>query len=216
MATLGRDKRSLSAAAFRPPATAPCWLSKPGPEDPTMAPAAHSAQVGYEECLLACKVRNGCFVRTAHLKRSWACALVHTISTTAKELYQPSVLAHVKWGQAFLIFLGCSRCLWGWPLTVLDADRCILGLDAMNKMVSLIVTDPCPLFLNFTFRASLRQWGPIGVSVAVAAGVYVVRHADNGSSISDSSNSSGSVCTGSMFRGTAHSSIIAGELACWY
>ena len=31
VATLGRDKRSLSLAAFRPPSTPPAWLTKPSP-----------------------------------------------------------------------------------------------------------------------------------------------------------------------------------------
>ena len=168
VATLGRDKRSLSAMAFRPPATAPRWLTKPSPEDATMAAVAHSQQVGYEECLLACRVRDGCFVRTDPLTKSWACALVHTVSTVAKDLYQPSVLAHQ--GQAFLIFLSSGRCLWGWPLTVLDSDRCILGLDRMDKMVPLIVTDPCPALLILPFGPSE------GVTVVVVVVVIVCKH----------------------------------------
>ena len=143
VATLGRDKRSLSAAAFRPTST-PDWLTKPSPEDATMKAAAHSQQVAFEECLLACKVRNGCLVRTGPLTRSWACNLVHTITTVAQDLYEPSILADVHGGQAYLIFLGAGRCLWGWPLTVLSSGRCVLGLGRMQKMIPLIVTDPCP------------------------------------------------------------------------
>lgn len=149
VATLSRDKRSLSAAAFRPPATTADWLTKPSPEEPTMAVVAHSQQVAFEECLLACKARNGCFARTEPLTKSWTCCLVHTITTVAEDLYEPSILADVKAGQAFLIFLGMGRCLWGWPLTVLCADRCILGLSTMAKMIPLIVTDPClPFFFQ--------------------------------------------------------------------
>jgi len=148
VATLGRDKRSLSTAAFRLPGTAPDWLTKPSPEDPTMAAVAHSQQVAFEECLLACKVRNGCFVRIEPLTRSWTCSLVHTITMVAQDLYEPSILADVSQGQTYLIFLGSGRCLWGWPLTVLDSDRCILGLGKLTMMVPVIVIDPCLAFLS--------------------------------------------------------------------
>ena len=148
MATLGRDKRSLSTAAFRPPTTSPGWLTKPSPVDPTVAAVAHSQQVAFEECLLACEVRDGCFARLAPLTRSWTCQLVHTITTVAQDLYEPSILAHAQRGQAYLVFLGSGRCLWGWPLTVLSSDRCILGLGGMQKMVPLIVTDPCSVILS--------------------------------------------------------------------
>ena len=139
--TLGRDKRSLSLGAFRVPETS--WIPRPSTEDATMGAASHSSQVAFEECLLACDVQDGRFVRLEPLTRSWTCSLVHTVGSTAKDMYEPSILHHVCSGRIYLIYLNSGRCLWGWPLVVLSSERCVLGLLPMAKATSIIITNAC-------------------------------------------------------------------------
>ena len=137
---LGQNRRCLARSVFRTPTKS--WLPKPSEADISMAPAAHSRQWAYEECLLHCQLSpEGTFVSTLALDHSWACRLVHSVSVEAIDLDSPTVLADND-GQAFLPVLELGRCLLAWPLIALCPPSRVLRL-LFTELVVLIISDPC-------------------------------------------------------------------------
>lgn len=162
-ARLKDDNSRLTKAVYHVKGTSP-WLPKPKPTGKTCTPAAHTQQVGLEECLLQWSGKT-CIHDLAVLTKSWTCDLVHTVADSATDLENPVVLISEKRSRAWLIIASLGRCLLGWPLKVADAaiDAAETAVDAaggaapdqepgflypvvpmtVHDLSRIIITDPC-------------------------------------------------------------------------
>ena len=149
---LGRDKVSLGMPNFIVQGDGQgCYVQRPGLRcaRKTMAAAAHSSQVGYEECLLRLEfTSDGSVADWAPVAKSWACGLVNTVAAEAVGLQQPAVLADMVHSRVFLAVFNSGPALVGWPLEIVDAESGFMRLQQLQRpfgLEVLIVTDPCSL-----------------------------------------------------------------------
>ena len=136
----------------------------------TVAPSAHSGQVCMEECLLRLPMENGEVTDWSLVSKSWACGLVKAVAAEAVGLQQPTVIADMVAGQAYLVVFNGGHCLRGWPLDIYQEVEGHLLLQRLlrpDTLATLIVTDPCPYGYNAPPQNLLLL---IGLKIAVSTG----------------------------------------------
>ena len=145
---LGRDQTSLGMQNFSVRGDGRgCHIARPASGRKTMAAAAHSSQVAMEECLLRLPLtRDGNVEDWAAVAKSWASGLVRSVGATAVGLQEPTVIADMVHGRAFLVIFNAGHVLLGWPLDIAEREGALslrLHLRWADLAV-LIVTDPYP------------------------------------------------------------------------
>lgn len=110
----------------------------------TCTAAAHSAQVGFEQALLQCRLgAGGQLTNTRCLTMSWASELIDVVKESAVSILQPVVLVDSTDSKAFLIVLESGRCVWGWPLRPLSVERKLLVVEAgVAELVPIVIDSP--------------------------------------------------------------------------